>query len=286
MGMSRAGPRMRQALRGWGASIAFVFTRRSAWPALARYRLPVVLRLRTPDQPKGPRSRAPGRAPTPTFAAIVTVHNQSADQLKRCLTSLLDQEERFHEVVVVDDGSTSTEIEPILQQACRVPGWRLVRQQNAGVISARNNGALRASAEFLVFVDPDDWLTPRFVWLMSSSSMRAPNCDVIYGDILVHGRKAKVWRTGPFDAALLARSNSIPVTSAIRTRLFRALGGFRSEFALGYEDWDLWARASRAGAMATKVPVPVYHYRRAEGGRNTLARQHYVRLSRMIEPEA
>lgn len=275
---------MRQALRRWGASIAFVLTRRSAWPALARYRLPVALRLCTPDSPKGPRARASTRGAPPTFAAIVTVHNQSAAQLKRCFASLLDQAEAFHEVVVVDDGSTSTEVEPILEQACKVPGWRLVRQQNAGVVSARNNGANRAGAEFLVFVDPDDWLTPHFVSLMCSTSMRAPNCDVIYGDVMVHGRRTRIWRTGPFDATLLSRSNSIPVTSAIRTRLFRALGGFRSEFALGYEDWDLWARASRVGAMATKIPVPLYHYRRAEGGRNVLARQHYTGLSRKIKP--
>lgn len=112
--------------------------------------------------------------------------------------------------------------------------------------------------------------------------MKAPSCGVIYGDVMVHGRKTTVWRTGPFDAALLTRTNSIPVTSAIRTRLFRSLGGFRSEFALGYEDWDLWTRASRAGALATKVPVPVYHYRRAEAGRNALARKHYIELSRTI----
>ena len=282
MVMRRAGPRFRQALRASAASVSFAFMRRSSWAALARYRLPIVLRICTPDQPKGLSARASGTGARPTFAAIVTVHNQSADQLRRCFASLLDQEERFQEVIVVDDGSNSPESVPILQQACDVPGWVLVRQRNAGVVSARNNGADRASADYLVFVDPDDWLTPSFVSLMRSASMKAPNCDVIYGDVMLHGRRTTIWRTGPFGAAMLTRSNSIPVTSAIRTRLFRSLGGFRPQFAHGYEDWDLWARASQAGATATKIPIPVYHYTRAEGGRNALAQRHYIGLSRRI----
>lgn len=93
----------------------------------------------------------------PKVSVIVAVYNV-APILSKCIVSLKNQTLRDFEVILVDDGSTdnSGEIcDTCVQEDNR---FKVFHQANGGVASARELGVEKASGEYLIHVDPDDWI--------------------------------------------------------------------------------------------------------------------------------
>ena len=91
------------------------------------------------------------------ISVIVPVYN-AQEYIEKCLNSIIDQNYKNLDIIVVDDGSTDNTAnicKKICEQDSRV---RLIMKLNGGVSSARNVGLDNAKAENIVFVDSDDWL--------------------------------------------------------------------------------------------------------------------------------
>jgi glycosyltransferase involved in cell wall biosynthesis len=98
-------------------------------------------------------------APSPSsrFSVVITCHNQAAF-IADAVESALTQRSPAREVIVVDDGSTDSSREILSRYAGDISFIKL--DANRGANAARNIGALRASAPYLVFLDGDDLLLP------------------------------------------------------------------------------------------------------------------------------
>jgi len=90
---------------------------------------------------------------SPTFSVVIPVFNGEAT-IARAIDSVLDQSYAATEVIVVDDGSDDDTARRVAAFGGRV---RYVQQGNAGVSAARNLGANLATADWLAFLDADDW---------------------------------------------------------------------------------------------------------------------------------
>lgn len=91
------------------------------------------------------------------IAVIVTVYNIQ-DYIETCLFSILEQKYKNIELIVVDDGSTDCSgqiCDNIARDDTRV---KVIHQENQGPILARLHGVELASAEYVTFVDGDDWI--------------------------------------------------------------------------------------------------------------------------------
>lgn len=86
--------------------------------------------------------------------SIIIPNYNSGSLLKRCVKSIINSKENI-EVIVVDDGSTDDSIYTITGIDKRI---KIIKQQNSGVSSARNNGLDNATGEYILFVDSDDTL--------------------------------------------------------------------------------------------------------------------------------
>ncbi|WP_371501149.1 glycosyltransferase [Kitasatospora sp. NBC_00374] len=96
--------------------------------------------------------RRPWGAPvTEPVSVIVPAYNESAG-IEAAVRSLLASDHPV-EIIVVDDGSTDGTADIV--EALRLPGVRVIRQQNAGKPAALNTGIAAASHELLVMVDGD-----------------------------------------------------------------------------------------------------------------------------------
>lgn len=91
-------------------------------------------------------------------SVIIPVYNVD-NYLKKCLDSVQNQTLRNIEIVVIDDGSTdgSAEICDLYQADTR---FTIVHNKNQGPSGSRNDGIDRATGEYCMFVDSDDWLEP------------------------------------------------------------------------------------------------------------------------------
>jgi CDP-glycerol glycerophosphotransferase len=95
----------------------------------------------------------------PRLSVVVPIHNVER-YLPECLESLVRQGMDDFEAILVDDGSPDGSGAIAERYAERDPRFRLVRQENGGLGSARNTGAVLARGEFLAFLDSDDAVPP------------------------------------------------------------------------------------------------------------------------------
>ena len=177
-----------------------------------------------------------------------------APYVGKAVESVLEQTYPDWELIVVDDGSHDGSGDIVKQYTD--PRIRLLRQENAGVSTARNNGAAQAQAPYLCFLDADDWWEPAFLEEMNGLVGRHPGAG-IYGAnywFVKNGQKRPSTIGFPegFDEGevnycrLYASTLCMPLwTGAVcmPKAVFDAEGGFRPGLKLG-EDFVLWVHTA------------------------------------------
>lgn len=93
------------------------------------------------------------------ISVIVPVYNVAA-YLPQSLESILSQDYRSLEVILIDDGSTDDSGIICDRFATGDPRIRVIHRKNGGAAAAKNTGLAIATGEYLSFVDSDDYLEP------------------------------------------------------------------------------------------------------------------------------
>ena len=112
------------------------------------------------------------------ISVIIPVYNVAA-YLPQCLDSVLSQDHRELEVVLIDDGSTDDSgviCDRYAEQDSRV---NVIHQKNSGAAAAKNAGLRIATGEYLSFVDSDDYLEPDVYGYMLSA-LKETGADAIH----------------------------------------------------------------------------------------------------------
>ena len=98
----------------------------------------------------------------PLVSVIVPVYKVE-DVLARCLGSLCRQSLRHIEIILVDDASPDRCGEVCEKYAAEDTRFKVIHHpENRGLSVARNTGIAHASADYLMFVDSDDWVHEDF----------------------------------------------------------------------------------------------------------------------------
>jgi glycosyltransferase involved in cell wall biosynthesis len=197
---------------------------------------------------------------SPTVSVVIPAYN-AAWCVGKAIDSVLAQDFRDFELIVVNDGSTD-------DTATLLAGYgnaiRIVNQGNGGMSSARNAGICASRGTFIAFLDADDWWLPgklrRQVDLMQAS----PEIGFTSGAARVEdpeGRLLNLWPCGQWEVSFLAhlfKSNAgiAGGSSAlmVRRELLEKVGGY-DETLGGVEDADLWMRLAAVTEYAC-LPDP------------------------------
>lgn len=108
------------------------------------------------------------------ISVIVPVYNVE-NYLDRCVSSILNQEEKNFEILLIDDGSTDGSGEKCDNWSRKDARIRVFHKKNGGVSSARNIGLDNARGEWVAFIDADDEVSPQYL----SIPEELLGCDVI-----------------------------------------------------------------------------------------------------------
>ena len=93
-----------------------------------------------------------------SFSIIVPIYNVEL-YLKKCLDSLINQNYNNYEIILINDGSTDNSESIIKEYSNKYPELiKSYKKKNGGLSSARNYGIKKASKEYLLFVDSDDYI--------------------------------------------------------------------------------------------------------------------------------
>lgn len=93
------------------------------------------------------------------LSIIVPVYGV-AKYLRKCIDSLLSQDFKDCEIILVDDGSPDECPQICDNYAEKYTNIKAIHQLNAGLSEARNTGTRAAQGEYIMYVDSDDYLEP------------------------------------------------------------------------------------------------------------------------------
>lgn len=112
------------------------------------------------------------------FSIIIPAYNV-ADYLENCVESILKQTYDNYEIIIVDDGSTDETgkvADELLTQSKQI---NVVHQSNGGASKARNTGMKRATGDYILFLDGDDFWSDSHFLKQIASELTIELVDVI-----------------------------------------------------------------------------------------------------------
>ena len=117
------------------------------------------------------------------ISVVVPAYN-AAGVIGKCIDSVLLQTYSDFELLIIDDGSRDETAEIVAAKAAQDARIHLIRQENAGVSSARNTGIAAASGELLCFIDSDDTVSANYLETLLAlySPGVLPVIDVVRSD--------------------------------------------------------------------------------------------------------
>lgn len=210
-----------------------------------------------------------------TVAVVITAHNYEK-WLGACLDSVLAQTYAVDEIVVVDDASDDDS--PAIAKAYADRGVRLIQfEANMGVAAARNTGIDATTADYIICLDADDMLDPRYVATCRAEMMRDRGLGICWTGLTVLSppdfKPGENKWTGGFDwywqASVQAGHpphTTIPTGAMFRRAMYARAGGYKQEHAPG-EDAEFYTRGLSVGFTAKKATdLPFFQYRDHGGG--------------------
>lgn len=125
---------------------------------------------------------------TPLISIIVPVYNVEK-YLSKCIESILHQTYKNWELILVDDGTPDNSGKICDEYALNDSRIKVFHKANGGVSSARNLGLEKASGNFIMFIDSDDWISENCLEI-SVDEINKDNLDALqFGFIEVFPEK-------------------------------------------------------------------------------------------------
>lgn len=194
----------------------------------------------------------------PIFSIIIPTF-QRVQLLERAILSVLGQQFKDWELLIVDDGSTDSTQDLVKvwgEKDSRIKFFKRPYSRSKGPSSCRNIGMELAKGEYLAFLDSDDeWLPKRLNRALDY--MEQNQAKAIYSGALVKGQKTDYMRPSRqltqqdsvFDFILNPRTFTQTSTLIIHRDIARKVSF--PETMTHHEDYDFFIQVSR---------IALWHY--------------------------
>jgi GT2 family glycosyltransferase/SAM-dependent methyltransferase/Flp pilus assembly protein TadD len=206
------------------------------------------------------------RETDPAVSVIVPCYAQ-ADFLAEAIESVVTQTFGDWECLIVDDGSPDHTAQVARDLIARYPDKRirLIRKTNGGLSDARNAGIREARGRYILPLDADDRLDPRYLAETVPILERNLDIAIVYVDERNFGEAEHVHRKGVVTLGNLLVGNVHDYCSLYRRSVWERVGGYSPAMYLGAEDWCFWIGAAKLGFRSYHVGQPLFWYRRRRG---------------------
>lgn len=210
----------------------------------------------------------------PLVSVVIPAYN-SAEFIRDCIDSVIGQDYRPLEIIIVDNDSTDATRE--ILQSYPSDCIRLLVEKKRGAAAARNAGVLAARGDFLAFQDADDVWLPGKLRAQVAYLREYPDVGIVFGQFAhwtpVEGlypppswfvSHPESWEIGErLDGWIYVEtllSNPIAMnTPLIRRTVWEEVGPFDETLAAG-SDYEFWLRAT-AKSRAHKLDNCLALYR-------------------------
>lgn len=203
----------------------------------------------------------------PTFSIILPCWN-SINFIERCINSIKKQTFKNYEVIIIDNSSSDGTLEKINE--IKDERFKVFKIDNKGILAkSRNLGIKESIAEWIAFLDSDDWWTDNklevcFTYLSS-------RVDLIYHDLEIKSNKSRLFKRKknksrhlkkPVLIDLLVGGNALSNSSVIvRKSILKKIGGIDENINLpAAEDYNAWLRVAKITDQFLYLPYKLGYY--------------------------
>jgi glycosyltransferase involved in cell wall biosynthesis len=192
---------------------------------------------------------------TPTFNAMAT--------LRETIESVLAQDYKNWEHIVMDGGSTDGTVDLLKG----FPHLKWTSEKDHGHWHAMNKGIERASGEIVAILNADDCYREGALQKVADAFVTHPEWDGLFGDIVyVDGESREIFRRAEacFDYDVLRFGNHCYVihpTLFVRKSVYEKFGAYRYDKFLNSCDFDFILRLGRNRCRIGHIPFAVVNYR-------------------------
>jgi glycosyltransferase involved in cell wall biosynthesis len=214
----------------------------------------------------------------PLVTVIVPVYNGER-YVGSALKSILGQDYRPLEIIVVDDGS----VDGSADIAKSFPEIHYIHQCNQGVAVARNTGLDAARGQFIAFLDQDDSWMPNKLNRQIDYLLKYAQVDCVITKsrfFLEPGTEAPSWLKK--DLLLEDHAGYVPSTLVVRKTAFEKVGRFDPVYTMG-SDSDWFFRAKNCGVSIAVLPETFVHRRIHEGNHSYQAQLACSELLKIVK---
>ena len=95
------------------------------------------------------------------ISVIIPVYNVEK-YLRICLESILNQNFKGYEIILINDGSTDNSLNICREYEKKYSNIIVINEENSGPSAARNKGLEYAKGKYISFIDSDDELLPNY----------------------------------------------------------------------------------------------------------------------------
>jgi glycosyltransferase involved in cell wall biosynthesis len=229
-------------------------------------------------------------APTSDVVVVIPAF-RAASTLADALASVESQTIAPREVVVVLDGD-DPEAERVASDWTQRLPLRAEVQAHAGPAAARRRALELSTAPLVALLDADDVWLPEHLASLVDVHRRLGGIVTADAFLWTGERTGTQTRRHRFPVPVperqlveILRENFVFIGSLFSRADYERAGGFRDGFT-GAEDWDLWIRMIRAGAVVHAVPGPPTVRYRVAGHSLTRAPEVYDRYIAVLEAAA
>jgi len=192
--------------------------------------------------------------------SIIVPNYNGGKTISRCLESLISQDYKDLEIIVVDGGSTDDSVSIIKRYADRITWW--TSEKDRGQSHAINKGFLHATGTIVNWLCSDDFLLPNALTVVATEFLLDPATDVLAGggELIRPGLPLHVFAPTPHQIQLMPCHNPIlqPACFFRRNLLCRSPPIDESfHFAMDFELWNyfLWDMHARFKCIPTKLAI-------------------------------
>ena len=173
---------------------------------------------------------------------IITINYNNAKGLERTVKSIISQNSKDFEYIIVDGSSTDESKKIIEKNKSYIDQW--ISETDAGVYNAMNKGIKMANGDYLLFLNSGDRLANSDI-IAKILPLLENNSDIIYGNL--------IYSLNEIPQTLFIPSKNINLTyflnsflphpsSFIKKSLFQKIGAYNEKFKI-ISDWEFFLRA-------------------------------------------
>jgi glycosyltransferase involved in cell wall biosynthesis len=199
---------------------------------------------------------------TPTFNSIAT--------LRETIESVLGQDYKNWEHIVIDGGSIDGTVDLLRSY----PHLQWISEKDRGHYHAMNKGVGRASGEIIAILNSDDCYRQGALSKVAAAFVKNPEWDGLFGDVVyVDGRGHEIFRReeAAYDYDVLRFGSVCYVihpTLFVKKSIYDQLGAYQYEKFLNCCDVDFILRLGQNGCRIGHIPHLLVNYRLHEHGQS------------------